>query len=103
MNKNLFITKRNGQIESIDLEKIHRVIIWAAESLTNINISQLSSRTKKFFAFSIKFRAVLWILQSIIERRTNMVFVYVFILNELYADRPNNKDPPISDSIIYKL
>lgn len=41
MNKNLFVTKRNGSKESIDLEKIHRVITWAAEGLTNVSVSQV--------------------------------------------------------------
>ena len=27
----IFITKRNGKQEPIDLEKIHRVIFWASE------------------------------------------------------------------------
>ncbi|MFT7409242.1 MAG: ribonucleoside-diphosphate reductase alpha chain, partial [Parasphingorhabdus sp.] len=27
----LMVTKRNGQQEKIDLDKIHRVIDWAAE------------------------------------------------------------------------
>ncbi|MFT5807528.1 MAG: ribonucleoside-diphosphate reductase alpha chain, partial [Moritella dasanensis] len=30
MNKNLLVTKRSGKQETIDLEKIHRVIKWAA-------------------------------------------------------------------------
>ena len=29
----IFITKRNGKQEPIDLEKIHRVIFWASENL----------------------------------------------------------------------
>ena len=29
----IFITKRNGKQEPIDLEKIHRVIFWASEDL----------------------------------------------------------------------
>ena len=29
----IFITKRNGKQEPIDLEKIHRVIFWASEGL----------------------------------------------------------------------
>jgi ribonucleoside-diphosphate reductase alpha chain len=41
MNKNLFVTKRNGKRESIDLEKIHRVITWAAEGLNNVSVSQV--------------------------------------------------------------
>ena len=41
MNKNLFVTKRNGKKEHIDLEKIHRVITWAAEGLDNVSVSQV--------------------------------------------------------------
>jgi ribonucleoside-diphosphate reductase alpha chain len=41
MNKNLFVTKRNGKRESIDLDKIHRVITWAAEGLENVSVSQV--------------------------------------------------------------
>ncbi|HCL11768.1 MAG TPA: hypothetical protein DHW66_06170, partial [Alteromonas sp.] len=31
MNNNLSVTKRNGEKEPIDLEKIHKVITWAAK------------------------------------------------------------------------
>ena len=41
MNKNLSVTKRNGKRESIDLDKIHRVITWAAEGLSNVSVSQV--------------------------------------------------------------
>ncbi|MGO2497975.1 MAG: class 1a ribonucleoside-diphosphate reductase subunit alpha [Vibrio litoralis] len=41
MNEQLTVTKRTGQKESIDLEKIHRVITWAAEGLKNVSVSQV--------------------------------------------------------------
>lgn len=41
MNQKLTVTKRDGRKESIDLEKIHRVITWAAEGLTNVSVSQV--------------------------------------------------------------
>ncbi|MCK5819238.1 MAG: ribonucleoside-diphosphate reductase subunit alpha [Psychromonas sp.] len=41
MNNNLFVTKRNGKREHIDLDKIHRVITWAAEGLHNVSVSQV--------------------------------------------------------------
>jgi len=37
----LLITKRSGRQEPIDLEKIHRVLNWAAEGLEGISISQV--------------------------------------------------------------
>lgn len=41
MNQQLTVTKRNGRTENIDLEKIHRVITWAAEGLNNVSVSQV--------------------------------------------------------------
>jgi ribonucleoside-diphosphate reductase alpha chain len=35
------ITKRNGRKEPIDLDKIYRVINWAAEGLDNVSVSQV--------------------------------------------------------------
>lgn len=39
--KQLHATKRNGQKELIDLDKIHRVVTWAAEGLKNVSVSQV--------------------------------------------------------------
>ena len=36
----LMVTKRNGRQEKIDLDKIHRVIDWAAEGLENVSVWQ---------------------------------------------------------------
>ena len=45
MNNNLFVTKRNGEKEAIDLEKIHRVIAWAAEGLDDVSVSQVELKS----------------------------------------------------------
>ena len=37
----LTVTKRDGRVEPIDLDKIHRVIEWAAEGLKNVSVSQV--------------------------------------------------------------
>ena len=37
----LSVTKRNGQQEPIDLEKIHKVLTWAAEGLKNVSVSEV--------------------------------------------------------------
>lgn len=37
----IFVKKRDGRLEKIDLEKIHRVIEWAAEGLENVSVSQV--------------------------------------------------------------
>ncbi|VFP86712.1 Ribonucleoside-diphosphate reductase 1 subunit alpha [Candidatus Erwinia haradaeae] len=41
MNQSLFVTKRDGRTERIDLDKIHRVLNWAAENLHNVSVSQV--------------------------------------------------------------
>ncbi|MDA9556065.1 ribonucleoside-diphosphate reductase subunit alpha [Vibrio sp.] len=46
MKQQLTVMKRNGQKEPIDLEKIHRVITWAAEGLHNVSVSQVELRAQ---------------------------------------------------------
>ena len=54
MNNNLFVTKRNGEKEPIDLEKIHRVITWAAEGLDDVSVSQVELKSHIQFYDGIK-------------------------------------------------
>lgn len=54
MNNNLFVTKRNGENESIDLEKIHRVIAWAAAGLEQVSVSQVELKSHIQFYDGIK-------------------------------------------------
>ena len=35
----MMVTKRDGRMEPIDLDKIHRVIDWAANGLENVSVS----------------------------------------------------------------
>ncbi|MCW8334770.1 class 1a ribonucleoside-diphosphate reductase subunit alpha [Vibrio paucivorans] len=44
MNQQLTVTKRDGRKENIDLDKLHRVITWAAEGLQNVSVSQVELR-----------------------------------------------------------
>jgi len=41
MKNSLFVTKRDGRKEKINLDKIHKVLNWAAEGLNNISVSQV--------------------------------------------------------------
>lgn len=45
MNKSMLVTKRNGHKEPINLDKIHKVIAWAAEGLNNVSVSQVELRS----------------------------------------------------------
>ncbi|AOW75757.1 ribonucleotide-diphosphate reductase subunit alpha [Colwellia sp. PAMC 20917] len=54
MTNNLFVSKRNGKKELIDLEKIHQVITWAAEGLDNVSVSQVELKSHIQFYDGIK-------------------------------------------------
>lgn len=54
MTQTLYVTKRDGQREPLDLDKIHRVIDWAAEGLQNVSVSQVELRSHIQFYDGIK-------------------------------------------------
>ena len=54
MNNNLYVTKRTGEREIIDLEKIHKVIEWAAKGLNNVSVSQVEIKAHIQFYDGIK-------------------------------------------------
>ncbi|MBQ9619679.1 MAG: ribonucleoside-diphosphate reductase subunit alpha, partial [Neisseriaceae bacterium] len=39
------VTKRDGRLEPIDLDKIHKVVTWAAEGLNNVSVSQVELKS----------------------------------------------------------
>lgn len=41
----LKVTKRDGRLEAIDLDKIHRVLDWAAKDLSNVSVSQVELKS----------------------------------------------------------
>ncbi|MDY3330395.1 MAG: class 1a ribonucleoside-diphosphate reductase subunit alpha [Pelistega sp.] len=46
MTNQLFVVKRNGSKEPLNLDKIHRVITWAAEGLNNVSVSQVELKSQ---------------------------------------------------------
>ena len=47
---NLKVTKRDGSLEDINLDKIHKVVTWAAEGLYNVSVSLVEMRSHiKFY------------------------------------------------------
>lgn len=54
MTQSLFVTKRDGRREPLDLDKIHRVITWAAEGLSNVSVSQVELKSHIQFYDGIK-------------------------------------------------
>jgi ribonucleoside-diphosphate reductase alpha chain len=54
MTNNLFVSKRNSKKELIDLEKIHKVITWAAKGLDNVSVSLVEVKSHIQFYDGIK-------------------------------------------------
>ncbi|MFU8783752.1 class 1a ribonucleoside-diphosphate reductase subunit alpha [Aliidiomarina sp.] len=54
MNQPIYVTKRNGERELLDLEKIHRVISWAAEGLKDVSVSEVELKSRIQFYDGIK-------------------------------------------------
>ncbi|SEA99296.1 class 1a ribonucleoside-diphosphate reductase subunit alpha [Alkalimonas amylolytica] len=50
----LYVTKRDGGREPLDLDKIHRVITWAAEGLQSVSVSQVELKSHIQFYDGIK-------------------------------------------------
>ena len=44
MNNELYVSKRDGRKELIDLDKIHKVVTWAADGLDNVSVSEVELR-----------------------------------------------------------
>ena len=58
MNSNMQVTKRSGERETIDLDKIHRVITWAAKGLKNVSVSEVELRSHLQFYDGIPTEAI---------------------------------------------
>ena len=53
-DQDIKVVKRDGTKESIDLEKIHRVVHWASQDLVNISVSQVEINAQLAFFDGIK-------------------------------------------------
>ncbi|QYJ77044.1 class 1a ribonucleoside-diphosphate reductase subunit alpha [Shewanella sp. FJAT-52076] len=58
MNSNMTVTKRSGEREQIDLDKIHRVVTWAAKGLKNVSVSEVELRSHLQFFEGIPTEAI---------------------------------------------
>lgn len=54
MKQNLLVTKRDGRKETINLNKIHRVLDWAAKGLENVSVLQVELHSNIQFYDGIK-------------------------------------------------
>jgi len=54
----MHVTKRDGRLEPINLDKIHRVIEWAATDLNNVSVSQVELKSHIQFYDGIRTDAI---------------------------------------------
>ena len=54
VDQEILVTKRDGSKESIDFEKIYRVVHWASQDLENISVSQVEINAQLAFFDGIK-------------------------------------------------
>jgi len=54
----MHVTKRDGRLEPINLDKIHRVIEWAATDLSNVSVSQVELKSHIQFYDGIRTDAI---------------------------------------------
>ena len=54
LTEDIKVTKRNGKQESIDMEKIHRVVHWASQDLKGVSVSQVEINAQLAFFDGIK-------------------------------------------------
>jgi ribonucleoside-diphosphate reductase alpha chain len=53
MNSTLHVTKRDGDRAPLDLDKIHKVLTWASEGLSNVSVSEVELRAQIQFTDGI--------------------------------------------------
>jgi ribonucleoside-diphosphate reductase alpha chain len=52
--KTIRVLKRNGQLEPLDIEKMHKVVFWATRGIENVSASELEIRSQIQFYDGIK-------------------------------------------------
>ena len=51
---NIFIKKRDGREELLDIEKMRKVIRWAIDGIDNVSLSQIEMKSRIQFADKMK-------------------------------------------------
>ncbi|MCS7317465.1 MAG: ribonucleoside-diphosphate reductase subunit alpha [Candidatus Dojkabacteria bacterium] len=86
MIESIYVTKRNGTKEKLNIEKIHKVLMWATEGLKNVSVSDIEINAQLQFFNGIQTRDIHKILiQSAVnlisEKNINYQYVAANLLN----------------------
>jgi len=103
---NIMVTKRDGRRETLDVEKLHKVVFWATEGLSGVSASELELRSQIQFYDKIKTTEVQETLikaaaDLISEDAPNYQYVAGRLVNyHLRKEVYNNYNPcPLIDTI----
>lgn len=80
------ITKRDGRVEPFNLEKVHRVLEWATEGITNVSISEIELKANiqlfdKIPAYDIHELLIKSAAELISENTPNYQYVAARLIN----------------------
>lgn len=53
-NNDMYVTKRNGEKELLDLDKIHKVLFWATDDIAGVSVSDVEMNSKIQFYNGMK-------------------------------------------------
>ena len=97
MNSALYVTKRDGRQETIDLDKIHQVVDWAAEGLDKVSISECELRAHLVFVITSSVLAAYKFIKGLLKYRDPLTALrgpINAVCLKLYLAIPNNRSPP---------
>ncbi len=90
------VTKRDGTVQPFDLEKVHKVLEWATESITGVSVSEIEIKANiqlynKIPAYDIHELLIKSAAELICEATPNYQFVAARLINykirkEVYGD-----------------
>lgn len=97
MNSALYVTKRDGRQETIDLEKIHKVVDWATEGLDKLSVSWCELRAHLVFVITSSVLAAYTFIKGLLKYRDPLTAFHDpinAVCLKLYLAIPNNRSPP---------
>ena len=108
MNSEIYVTKRSGELEPLNLDKIHKVLFWACDGITGVSVSEIELRASLQFVDGITTREIHdTIIRSaadlISEQTPNYQFVAARLINyQLRKEIYDQPEPPHLLDIIKK-
>ena len=67
---NINVTKRDGRIEPLNLDKIHKLLNWASEGLENVSVSEVEMKSKLQFFDRIKTKDI---FKTLVKSSADMI------------------------------